>query len=218
VTALDVMTNAPRTLGRLVLGIIVAAGTMLFSASTVSADLSPPISFYNLWDGVTTTFITNLPVNLFWLSLALYMMGLAVREELGVVPTSKWTLMGGLAASVLVITVLGTAIDITFLYEHNGEYILTANLEGWTVAAILIFASVYLTVLLVMKVDRVFSMVPAVVMMSANVLWWSVLGSNSATGALPLLMGLVCLALSPLPLAGLLAWHTRMVHAHTQRA
>jgi hypothetical protein len=186
-------------------------------ASGAGANISPPVSFYGLWSGVLTTFLTNLPVNLFWLSLTLYLTGMIVRERLCAIPNSNRVFLGGLLGSVLIITAVGTVVDVAFLYERYGSsYTLTADTYRWTVAAILIFASVYLTTLFVMKMDRLFNFVPAAVMMGANVIWWSVLGGSSSEMYFPFIMGLICLGLSPIPILGLAAWHTRVKRSHQQ--
>jgi hypothetical protein len=209
------IARSPSEHYRFVVGIIIVLATVLSVAPTVSANLSPPLSFTNLWDGFLATFLTNLPVNLLLLSFALWLTWPIIGEGLFTVLDSRLLLLLGLATSVLIVTATGAAIDIAFLYNHeNGDYTLTASLASWTIAAILVFASVYLTTILVMKLDKVYNLVPALIMMAANVLWWSVLGSNTDSMFPPFIMGLACLFLAPLPLLELVKWHSQMIRDH----
>lgn len=209
-------TSSPcsRSCALLVGCILPALMTMLLVAPGVRANISPPISFVGWREGIIGTFLTNLPVNLFWLSLILYLMGLLVRNRLFAISSSKSACLGIFFVSAAIITVVGTAIDVSLLYEREGDvFTLKADPARWGLAASLVFASVYVTTLLVLKMSELLSLVPAAVMMEVNVAWWSIFGSHSWSIMGPFVLAIVCLALAPLPLYGLVRWHDRIMHA-----
>lgn len=195
-------------------GILPGLMIMLFVAPGVRANISPPISFVGWQEGIIGTFLTNLPVNLFWLSLILYLMALLVRDRLFAISGSKRAFLGMVVLSTVVITVVGTAIDVSLLYEREGNvFTLQADPVRWGLAAFLVFASVYATTLLVLKMSELLSLVPAAIMMEVNVAWWSIFGGHSWSISGPFELAIVCLALAPLPLYGLVRRHDRMTHA-----
>ncbi|MEM3050374.1 MAG: hypothetical protein QXQ13_08035 [Thermoplasmata archaeon] len=199
----------------LVGGILTALITVLSVAPGVRANISPPISFVGWREGIIGTFLTNLPVNLFWLSLILYLMGLLVRDRMFAISGSRWAFLAIVLVSTAIITVVGTAIDVSLLYErHEGDvFTLNPHPVRWGLAAYLVFASIHATTLLVLKMSELLSLVPAAVMMEVNVAWWSIFGGNLSSMVGPFVLAIVCLVLAPFPLSGLVRWHDRMTHA-----
>lgn len=198
----------------LVGGILPALIIILLVAPGVRANTSPPISFVGWREGIIETFLTNLPVNLFWLSLILYLIGLLVRDRMFAISGSKWAFLEIVVVSTAIIRVVGTAIDVSLLYEREGDvFTLKADSARWGLAASLVFASVYLTTLLLLKMSRLLSLVPAAIMMEVNVAWWSIFGGHSWSIGGPVELAIVCLALAPLPFYGLVRWHDRMTRA-----
>ena len=179
-------------------------------SAVASANPGPPET---LWysspaEALSTIFFYNLPINLLWFSLVLGALCWMFGRRVGDIPVRTLAFIGAVFAVALVVTGLGAAIDYTLLLaEYPFGYVLYYDPVNWAAALALIFASIYLSSLLLLNLDPKVSLIPAAAIAAMNLIWWSV--AIDAGSSFALLTMLLSLVLVPFSLAILARWHLR---------
>ncbi|MEM4264608.1 MAG: ABC transporter substrate-binding protein [Thermoplasmata archaeon] len=124
--------------------------------------------------------------------------------------TKKRFLLDILTA-VAAVTIIGSAIDTVFLYEKTGEYYqLTYNAMNWVIAAILIFISVLLASVFVLRIGPSSAMVPALGVSGINPFFWYLIYGFKPDAIYIAILSLAFLPPSIFLLMRLKKWHSNI--------
>jgi len=183
---------------------------MVGLSEVVSGNPGPPTtqSYSSPAEALSTIFIYNLPTNLMWFSSALAATCWMLGRRVGDIPGRTAVFIGAVVAVALVVTSLGALIDFTLLLaEYPFGYVLYYDPVNWTAALALIFASIYLSSLLLLNLDPRVALIPAIAIAAMNLVWWS--ASIDSGSSFALVTMFVFLVLVPFSLAILADWHLR---------
>jgi len=166
-----------------------------------------PFGYSDFLSGFTWTVVLNYLPNLFLFSM---MFSLAVRlfEEVAQVPVSRKAFFGCLFLTILVISVIGSLIDMTLLMEFvpaHGEYRLAFNLLNWSTAAVLIFISIVWSGILILKIRPKPIIGIAFGIALFNFIFWLLISVHGET--VSILGILASIVLLIFPLKDLFYWH-----------
>ncbi len=153
-------------------------------------------------------FLLNLPVDFSWFCAALLAIFYFSRENVGELPRRSTAFLSAVIGVALIVATLGVLIDFTLLLaRYPLGYVFYYDIINWTAAAGLIFASIYLSSSLLLRIDWKLNIVPAAAMAVGNLIWWQV--AVSAGPFFASLMTPLCIMLAPVLLVAL--WR---LHAH----
>ena len=193
----------------MILNASILVATVGLSAAA-SANPGPPATqwYSSPAEALSTIFFYNLPTNLICFSLALVAVCWMFGKRVGDIPVRTFVFIGTVFAVALVVTSLGAVIDYTLLLaEYPFGYVLYYDPVNWTAALALIFASIYLSSLLLLNLNPKVCLIPAAAIAAMNLIWWTV--GLDASSSFALLTTLLSLALVPFALAILARWHWR---------
>ena len=177
-----------------------------------TANPPPPVDFYpdpsNILLFLTQSFITNL----FLFSVLFILFGMVWRKNIGALCTGRDRFMLLLLATVALITLLGSLIDLGLLYADSGYggFVLRFNALGWGFALMLIFGSIYLAAHHILKIRRRVSILIGAGMTGVNLVYWlSLLETHDD----PALITLPLLFVTPILLYLIYRWHLKVYTA-----
>lgn len=194
------------------IGVALVFATIAIAALsvTVSANPGPPAErwYDNPEEAMTTIFLSNLPVNLLWFSIALSAVCWWFGDKVGGFPRRTHVFIGGVFVAAVIITGFGAVIDYTLLLAvYPFGYVLYMDLANWLAAAALIFVSIYLSSLLILDLNPRLSLIPAAGITIMNPIWWTLgIGADILFAVLTILISLV---LVPIFLVFLWVWHAK---------
>jgi hypothetical protein len=129
-------------------------------------------------------------------------------RRVGDIPGRTVVFIGAVIAVALVVTSLGALIDFTLLLaEYPFGYVVYYDPVNWMAALALIFASIYLSSILLLNLDPRVALIPAIAISAMNLVWWS--ASIDSGSSFALVTMFVFLVLVPFSLAILADWHLR---------
>jgi hypothetical protein len=205
-------TGKPTFLGGLVLLIVTVSLPML---SMVAAANPIPIQqnprYLNGATPLLLLLCLNFIVNLFLFSLLFLLLANMWRKNVGKLPPDRNKFILITLASVAGITLLGSLIDIGLLYGSSGSVlVLRYDAARWSIAVLLIFASIYLISHYFLKVRRRVSIMIGAAMGAVNLgYWYALLDTYDDPAFIPLLL----LFVVPVLLFLIYRWHLKVYMA-----
>lgn len=171
----------------------------------------------DLLGGFIWTTVLNYAVNLLFFSLlfiiAVRKYGAGVAE----ISAKRMRFFGRLFIAVLIISVVGSLIDMIFLmgYSPFGDYRLIFNSYNWSIAAVMIFLSIFAIGVLIMRIHLKPDIIIASAMAVINLIFWLMIWRFGEIVSFATL--LLSLAFLAAPLSKLLYWHMKL-HAKPTEA
>ncbi len=184
--------------------LLVLLGALLASSRHAAAD--PIVVSFFPFD-LLVLMLINLPLNLFWFSLALFLVLRGWDKLASRVPSPRRRFVGRVIWSAVVISFLGSIIDVFVVIQTLGPGGMDFTALG--IALALIFTSVYAVSLGMMRTGLVGSLAPAALVTAMNPPFW-MLRMLVTPGEFNLLSFLLPLAFIPLCAASmhvLSKWH-----------
>jgi hypothetical protein len=155
--------------------------------------------------------ILNYAVNLFLFSLLFIVVALKYREGIAEISANKVTFFGRLFITVLIITIVGSFTDMIFLMRYSptfGEYRILFDFGNWLIAMAIIFLSITMAGVLMMRVRLTPNLIIASVLSVLNLLFWSLVLVIGDT--ISLTISILSLLMLSAPLSKLLYWHANL--------
>jgi hypothetical protein len=152
-------------------------------SSDVTFRLPDPVS------GILYLFILNFLVNLSWITIGLFISSKVIGHQLGSPPKKGINFLLALLAGVAVITLVGAFVDYylvtqSFYIEgvtlgtpyHGWYHLVSFDLVQWSVALVMIFVSIVLSLLLFLRLRASPSALTAGFVTILNPVWWVLIG------------------------------------------
>lgn len=183
---------------------VILAGSFIVSANPRASPPPPEPTKYAHY--LSVFFAVDFLLNLFWFSL-LMLVALTWTGLKGI-----WSLPGrfkfhaSVITSVILITVMGIGIDLTFIYKNAGGWAYALRENGdWTTAGLLVGLSVFLVTVSIERMKTRQALVPTIGMMAMNLVWWSFQDAPIVADNwfLPFILG----SMVPIIFFGLDRWH-----------
>ena len=210
-------------LGRIARGLtglqmLILAVLLFFIGNAAANPLVPGPTFHTAQEGILEIAWLNFFVDLFMLSALVLLICCLYGKDVGRITKRTWVFVMEIVVCALIVALIGGVIDFYFLYSHgpdgyyeNGHHVVLSA-EGF-LAAVEIFASVYLASLLVMRIEWRRNLIPASGMALVSPISWVFATMVGKMGVLLLVS--VFLLISIATMYGLAIWHYKQFHVQS---
>ena len=200
----------------------IAFSALLFVPSAVSANISIEPRLEDPFTGIVTLISINFGSDLFLVSLAVYVAMRLRNGRIGDVPVDSGMFIGLVVLAGTVVAVAGGFIDFAFLYERVDDHYALRDFsaEMYVYAALLIFATIAASLLLLVRVDWRIAVAAGAAIAPLSPLAWGSMSLMAGTYyVLPILIATILSAILDVVLVVLLhGFHARASSGELYRA
>ena len=200
----------------------IAFSALLFVPSAVSANISIEPRLEDPFTGIVTLISINFGSDLFLVSLAVYVAMRLRNGRVGDVPSDTGMFIGLVVLAAVVVAVAGGFIDFALLYERVDDHYALRDFsaEMYFYAAVLIFATIAASLLLLVRVDWKIAVAAGAAIAPLSPLAWGSMSLMAGTYfVLPLLITITLSAILDTLLIVLLhGFHARASSGELYRA
>lgn len=179
-----------KSVGRcvLLLGLLSVASSAVISLSVVANPIGPPPppedTTFKLTDassGLIWLFLMNIPANLFFLTAFLFITGRIFKDRIGNLPGKGWVFLSVVFVLAILVTVVGAFIDYYLVMGIDPDYdeyarVILFDAGNWGLAVALIFLSVLLPAIALLRLTTVAAISFAALITVVNPVWWALAG------------------------------------------
>ena len=140
----------------------------------------PPDTTFKVTDavsGLTWLFLLNIIMNLFFLTAFLFLTARVLLDRVGNLPKKAYMFLANVFVLAVVVTVIGAFVDYYLVMGVDPSYdtharVIVVDAANWILALAVIFLSVALPSMALLRLSRVAALTLAALITAVNPVWW----------------------------------------------